>query len=432
MRPRLSFFFLLLAPLYVLMGALVAADQARQVIAIKVSGVINPVSSEFITTNIRQANEMHAEALVLELDTPGGLDTSMRSIVKEIVNSNVPIIVYVAPGGARAASAGAFITMAAHIAAMAPGTNIGAAHPVSVGGKMDKEMSDKATNDAAAYMRSLAERSGRNAEWAEAAVRKSISATEREALRKKVIDVVSSDLGSLLKTLQGRTVKTSGGEKTLQTAEASVVRNEMGIRHKILNFITDPSVAYMLMLLGFYGLFFEMTNPGSIFPGVVGGIFLILAFYSFQTLPVNYAGLALVIFAIILFILEVKVVSHGLLTVGGIISMVFGSLMLFESPAPFYRVSLSLIVPAALITALFFTVTFRLAYRALKRQPVTGKEGLVGLEGKATEEITKAGGMVSLHGELWSAFSDEEIQKGETVIVLEVSGLKVKVRKSTS
>jgi len=300
-----------------------------------------------------------------------------------------------------------------------------------VGGKMDKEMSDKATNDAAAYIRSLAERSGRNAAWAEAAVRKSISATESEAIREKVVDMVSSDLGTLLKEVQGRTVKTAGGEKTLQTAQATVVRNDMGIRHKILNFITDPSVAYMLMLLGFYGLFFEMTNPGAIFPGVAGGIFLILAFYSFQTLPVNYAGLALVIFAIVLFILEVKVVSHGLLTVGGIISMVFGSLMLFESPEPFYRVSLSIIIPAVLITALFFTVTFRLAYKALKRRPVTGSEGLVGLEGKAIEDITKEGGMVSLHGELWSAVSDNDIEKGKGIVVVEVSGLKLKVKKKT-
>ena len=428
MRKRFAAFcavFLFLLPLSVLFSA----EPAKQVLAIKVSGVINPVSSEFITKSIKEAHEMRAEALVLELDTPGGLDTSMRSIVKEIINSTVPVIVYISPGGARAASAGAFITMSAHIAAMAPGTNIGAAHPVSVGGKMDKEMSDKATNDAAAYIRSLAERSGRNAAWAEAAVRKSISATESEALREKVVDMVSSDLGTLLKEAQGRTVKTAGGEKTLQTAQATVVRNDMGIRYKILNFITDPSVAYMLMLLGFYGLFFEMTNPGAIFPGVAGGIFLILAFYSFQTLPVNYAGLALIIFAIILFILEVKIISHGLLTIGGIISMVMGSLMLFESPEPIYKISLSIIVPAVLITALFFTVTFRLAYKALKRQPVTGSEGLVGLEGKATEDITKDGGMVSLHGELWSAFSDEDIAKGKGVIVVEVSGLKLKVKK---
>jgi membrane-bound serine protease (ClpP class) len=243
---------------------------------------------------------------------------------------------------------------------------------------------------------------------------------------------VSSDLPALLKDIDGKTVKTIGGEKTLGTTNAEIVRKEMGIRHRILNFITDPSVAYMLLLLGFYGLFFEFTNPGAIFPGVAGGIFLILAFYAFQTLPVNYAGLALIIFAIILFVLEVKVASYGLLTIGGILSMVMGSLMLFDTPEPFFRLSLSIIVPSVLITVLFFTITFRLAYKAFKSKPVTGSEGLIGLEGKAVEDITNKGGMVSLHGELWSASSDEDIRKGEGVIVLEVSGLKLRVKKKIS
>jgi membrane-bound serine protease (ClpP class) len=427
MRRKIFLMFMTLL-LLSLQGTL-SADAPQKVLVINVSGIINPVSAEFITRSIVHAQAGRAEALVIELDTPGGLDASMRNIVKAITGSGVPVIVYVSPGGARAASAGAFIALAAHVAAMAPGTNIGAAHPVAVGGKMDQEMSEKATNDAAAYIRSLAEKSGRNAEWAEDAVRKSISSTETEALRKNVIDLVSNDLASLLKSLDGRTVKTADGEKTLRTADAAVERTEMGIRYKILDFITDPSVAYMLMLLGFYGIFFELTNPGAIFPGVAGGIFLILAFYAFQTLPVNYAGLALIIFAIVLFVLEVKIISHGLLTIGGIISMVFGSLMLFESPEPIYRISLAIVVPAALITALFFTITFRLAYKAFKRKPVTGKEGLVGLEGKATEDITKEGGMVSLHGELWSALSDDPIEKGSGIVVVEVSGLKLKVKK---
>ena len=222
-----------------------------------------------------------------------------------------------------------------------PGTNIGAAHPVGVGEKMDKTMAEKATNDAAAYVRSLAERTGRNAKWAEDAVRKSISATETEALNQKVIDLVSKDLNTLLSDIDGRKVRTVMGEKTLKTANVNVIREEMSLRHKILNFITDPNVAYMLMLLGFYGLFFELTNPGAIFPGVMGGICLILAFYAFQTLPVNYAGLLLIILAIILFILEIKIISHGVLTIGGVISMLIGSLMLFESPGPFMKLSLS-------------------------------------------------------------------------------------------
>jgi len=408
---------------------LFSAESAKQVMTIKVNGVINPVSSEFITRSITRAQAIRAEALVIELDTPGGLDTSMRSIVKEISASSVPIIVYVSPGGARAASAGTFITIAAHIAAMAPGTNIGAAHPVSVGQKMDKEITEKATNDAAAYIRSLAEKSGRNAQWAEDAVRKSVSATENEALSKNVVDLISKDLGSLLNDVSGRIVRTADGDKKLNTAGATVVSEEMGIRHNILNFISDPSVAYMLLLLGFYGLFFEFTNPGAIFPGVAGGIFLILAFYAFQTLPVNYAGLALIIFAIILFVLEVKIISHGVLTIGGIIAMVFGSLMLFESPEPFFRLSLAVVVPSVLLTALFFTLTFRLAYKAYRQRPVTGSEGLIGLEGIATEDVTNSKGMVSLHGERWSAFSDKDIKKGEGVVVTQVTGLKLRVKK---
>jgi membrane-bound serine protease (ClpP class) len=416
--------------LFLLQSALLfSAESAKQVIAVKVNGVINPVSSEFIAKSIAKARTAHAEAVVIQLDTPGGLDASMRSIIKEISASTVPIIVYVSPAGARAASAGTFITLSAHIAAMAPGTNIGAAHPVSVGQKMDKETAEKATNDAAAYIRSLAEKSGRNAAWAEDAVRKSVSATENEALSKRVIDLVSKDMDSLLRDISGRIVQTADGDKTLKTAGATVVGEEMGIRHKILNFISDPSVAYMLLLLGFYGLFFEFTNPGALFPGIAGGIFLILAFFSFQTLPVNYAGLLLIIFAIILFILEIKIVSHGMLTIGGIISMVMGSLILFDSAGPFYQLSLSIIIPAVMVTALFFTVTFRLAYKAYRTAPVTGREGLIGLEGKAVEDITKESGMVSLHGELWSAFSDTCIEKGSHIIVREVTGLKLKVKK---
>ncbi len=405
------------------------AEQKGKVMVITVDGVINPVSAEFIEKNIDRASGMNAAALVIELDTPGGLDTSMRSIVKAIISSGVPVIVYVSPSGARDASAGVFITMAAHVAAMSPGTNIGAAHPVSTGGKMDKTMAEKVTNDAAAYIRSLAEKNGRNADWAEEAVRQSVSITESEALKKHVIDLVSPDLGSLLREIDGKKVMTVLGEKTLRTAGAEVVREKMGWRYKILNFISDPSVAYMLMLLGFYGVFFELTNPGVIFPGVAGAIFLILAFYSFQTLPVNYAGLLLIILGLVMFILEIKIISHGALTVGGIISMVIGSLMLFESPEPMLRLSLYLILPAVIFTALFFSVTFSLVYKAQRRRPVTGSEGLVGLEGTTSSEITPEGGMVMVRGEVWSAYSDEAIGKGEKVLVQSVSGLKIKVKK---
>jgi len=404
-------------------------EPKRDVMVITINGVINPVASEYIGKKIMVANEKRVEALVIELDTPGGLDASMRKIVKDIIGSEVPVVVFVSPSGSRAASAGVFITLAAHIAVMAPGTNIGAAHPVGIGEKMDKVMVEKATNDAAAYIKSLAERRGRNAKWAEDAVRKSISSTEKEALKQNVIDGVSKDLNSLLSNIDGRQVKTIAGERVLRTAEANVIREEMGLRYRILDLISNPNIAYILMLLGFYGLFFELTNPGSIFPGVMGGICLILAFYAFQTLPVNYAGLLLIILSIILFILEVKIVSHGVLTIGGIIAMIIGSLMLFESPVPFMKLSLSLVLPAAIVTALFFTFTLSLAYKAYRRRPVTGSEGLMGVEGVANTDITKDGGMVLLHGERWIAYSAEPIAKGERIIVEAVSGLRVKVKK---
>jgi membrane-bound serine protease (ClpP class) len=379
-----------------------------------------------------KAQERSAECLIIELDTPGGLDTSMRSIVKVITGSSVPVVVYVSPSGSRAASAGVFIMLSSHIAAMAPGTNIGAAHPVGVGEQMDKTMSEKATNDAAAYIKSLAESRGRNARWAEDAVRKSISATETEALKENIIDIVTKDMSSLLAEIDGNKVRTTAGEKILHTKNTPVVREEPGLRHKILNFISDPNVAYILMLLGFYGLFFELTNPGALFPGVLGSICLILAFFAFQTLPVNFAGILLIILAVILFVLEVKIVSHGVLAIGGIISMIIGSLMLFESPAPFMKLSLAIILPAVLVTALFFTVTLKLAVTAFRRKPVTGTEGLTGEEGVAYTDISRDGGMVLLHGERWSAYSDDQVAKGEQIVVDSVTGLKIKVKKIIS
>ena len=405
------------------------APEKHEVLVITVNGVINPVTAEYITKGIKKASKNKSEALVIELDTPGGLDTSMRNIVKDIIGSDIPVIVFVAPSGARAASAGVFITLAAHIAVMAPGTNIGAAHPVSLGEKMDKTMAEKVTNDAAAYIKSIAEKRGKNIRWAENAVRKSISATETEALKERIIDLIEKDINSLLNDIDGRKVQTASGEKVLRTRDATVNREEMSLRLKILALISDPNVAYILMLLGFYGLFFELTNPGAIFPGVIGGICLILAFYSFQTLPVNYAGLLLIILAIILFILEVKIVSHGVLTIGGIISMIIGSLMLFESPGPFIKLSIYIILPAAIATALFFTLTISLALKAHRRRPITGTEGLIGEEGIAGSEITMDGGTALIHGEIWQAYADETINKGDKVVVESMKGLKIKVRK---
>ncbi len=406
-----------------------SGERNAEVLVITVRGVINPVASEFIIKSVEKAVAMRAEALIIQLDTPGGLDTSMRSIVKDILGSKVPVVVYVSPSGARAASAGVFITIAAHVAAMAPGTNIGAAHPVAIGEKLDKVMSEKAANDAAAYIKSIATQRGRNAAWAEDAVRKSVSITEKDALATKVIDLVAKDLDTLLKAIDGKNVKLPDSEKRLNTAGAKIVVEEMGMRQKVLNIIGDPTVAYILMLLGFYGIFFELTNPGVVLPGIIGAISLVLAFYAFQTLPVNYAGVLLIVIGIVLFLLEVKVASYGALTAGGVVSITLGSVMLFDSSAPFYRVSLSIILPAAIFTALFFFITFRLAYQAHKRKPVTGGEGLIGLQGVVLSDTGPEGGMVRVRGEIWSAWADEPIAAGERIAVDSLKGLKVKVRK---
>jgi membrane-bound serine protease (ClpP class) len=403
---------------------------AKDIIVLTVNGVINPPHAEYIIKGIKKAHEINAEAVIIQLDTPGGLDTSMRSIIKEMLNSQIPVVVYVSPKGARAASAGAFITLAAHIAAMAPGTNIGAAHPVTVGEKMDKTMAEKVTNDAVAYIKSIAKQKGRNVEWAEQAVRKSISSPETEALKVGIIDLIAEDLQSLVKEINGKKVKTIVGEKIINTKEAKIYEIKMNFRERLLNFISDPNIAYILLMIGIYGIIFELSNPGAIFPGVIGAISLILAFYSLQALPINYAAAGLILLGVILFILELKITSHGLLTLGGIICFILGSLMLFDTANPLFKLSLSVIIPVTLVTALFFGILLRLAYKAYKRKPVTGVEELIGLKGIAKTDIDSRKGMVMVHGELWQAVSDEKINKDEEIIVEEIKGLTLKVRKA--
>jgi membrane-bound serine protease (ClpP class) len=355
---------------------------------------------------------------------------SMRDIIKEIMNSDVPVVVYVSPSGSRAASAGVFITLAAHFAVMAPGTNIGAAHPVELGGsgETSDDMASKIENDAAAYIISIAEKHGRNAEWAERAVRESISAPETEALEQNVIDKICADISELLNWMDGKTVSVPSGEVTLNTKNASIQTLEMGHRYRFLNTLSNPTVAYIFMLLGMYGLFFELSNPGSIFPGVLGGLFLILAFFAFQTLPINYAGLALILFAIVLFIAEIKVASYGLLTVGGIISMIIGSVMLFKTPAPFLRVSWQVIIPAALGTAAFFAFAVSKALLAQRRKPTTGRPGILGEKG--TVASWRAGsGKIFVHGEYWDAVSDEQLEPGDRILVSNTDEMRLKVTK---
>jgi membrane-bound serine protease (ClpP class) len=402
--------------------------QARRADVVTVDGIINPAVAEFLAASISRSTAEGAECLIIRMDTPGGLDLSMRSIIKEMMGAGIPVIVYVSPAGARAASAGALITMAADIAAMAPGTNIGAAHPVSLGGgKMEDEMASKVENDAAAYAESIAAKRNRNKEWAVKAVRESVSITENEALKIKVIDLIAADLDDLLRQLDGRKITTAAGVTILETEGIEVNEIEMGLREKVLDTLSNPNIAYILMMVGLLGLYFELSNPGAVFPGIIGGISLILAFFAFQTLPVNYAGILLIILALILFILEIKVTSFGMLTVGGVISLILGSLMLFDtSAAPFARLSLEVLIPVVSITSACCIAIVYLAIRAYRRKPATGREGIVGEVGIAKSAIDPEG-KVFVHGEYWNALSDEAIPAGTAVKVVEVKGSALKV-----
>ena len=422
----LSIFFLFLFA----SGILGHAQEKAPVSFIEVDGIINPATAKFITDSIDQATQQNAQCLIIQLDTPGGLMESMRIIVKKILTANIPIIVYVAPSGARAASAGVFITLSAHIAVMAPGTHIGAAHPVTLGaeGKESKTMTEKIVNDTVSYIKTTAKKRGRNVDWAEKAVRKSASITEEEAVKLKVIDFVSPDLQGLLTKIDGRIVKFNGMTRTLLTKGIQPQPMQMSWRDRLLDIISNPTIAYILLMLGIYGIFFELSSPGAILPGVVGGIFLILAFYALQMLPVNYAGLALIFFAIILFIAEIKVMSHGLLAIGGVISLFLGSIMLFHTPTEYMRISMSVIIPAVLVSAAFFIFAVTKAIKARLSKPTTGMEGLIGEIGTASTPIAPEG-KVSIHGEFWDVISDQNIERGEKVQVVGVMNLKLKVKK---
>ncbi len=401
----------------------------RPVHVLELDGVINPVALQFISESLDKAEEEGAECFIIQMDTPGGLMESMRGIIKDILASRIPVIVYVHPSGSRAASAGVFIAYSAHVAAMTPGTNIGAAHPVTLGGQADSSsaMMEKVTNDAAAYIRSLAEKRNRNIEWAEQAVRESVSITESEALELGVIDYVVPTLDSLLSVLDGKEIDLDDQTYVLHTKDAEIITVAMNWRFRILDKISDPNIAYILMLLGIYGVIFELSNPGSILPGIIGVIFLILAFFAMQTLPINYAGVMLILFALVLFLLEIKVPSFGLLTIGGVVSMLLGSLMLFDSPEPFFKLSLSVILPAVGATAAFFLFAIGMALRAQRKKPKSGAEGIIGEKGVAIEKLNPEG-RVKVHGEIWNAMSDTPIKPREKVKVSEVlEGLMLKV-----
>ncbi len=430
-RPQLSVFHLSIATiafLTALFGDPAAAQADSFLLFATYEGVITPVSAEYFHDALQSAQESGAQALILRLNTPGGLDTSMRLMIKDITAATIPVIVYVSPSSGRAASAGVFITMAAHVAAMAPGTNIGAAHPVAMGGtEMDKTMKEKVENDSVAYIKTIAEQRGRNVAWAEDAVRKSLSVTEREALKLKIIDLIAEDLPALLKQLDGRSILLPSGKRVLHTAGASLREFPMGLRLEFLKTLSDPNIAYLLMTLGTVGLIAELYNPGAILPGIVGAISLILAFYSLQSLPVNYAGVLLFVLGIVFLILEATVTSFGLLAIGGIIAMLLGSVMLIKTDVEFLQISWTVILP---VVALAAGVTFFLVgmgMQAMRRPAVTGREELVGMVGIVTTALTPHGQM-AVHGELWQAVSDLPLQPGEEAEVTGIQGLQLSVK----
>ena len=388
----------------------------------KVSGAISPGTAEFIERGIENASD--AACLIIELDTPGGLAESMRRIVMKIYAAKVPVVVYVSPSGARAASAGVMITMAGDVAAMAPGTSIGAASPVGMGGKeINKTMSKKIVNDMVAFVKGIAKKRGRNITWAERAVRESVSVTETEALKNNVIDLVAENIDDLIRQLDGRQIQ---GKGTLDLKGAKRIRVEEGFRIKVLKTISNPNIAYILLMIGLAGLYFEFSHPGAIFPGVVGGISLILAFFALQTLPVNYAGFLLIIVAIILFIMEMKIASYGLLSVAGIISLLLGSLMLFESTSPSMRISLQVLVPTLLMISGFFVAVASLVFRSQTSAPQTGAAGIVGETG-IVKKATDPDGKILIHGELWQAVSKQPIAEGTKVRAVNVTNLVLEV-----
>jgi membrane-bound serine protease (ClpP class) len=414
----------------ILMSACVWAQEKKPVYnVITVNGIITAPTAKYIAGSIEDAQKDKAEGLIILLDTPGGMDTAMRDIAKSILNAPMPVIVFVYPSGARAASAGVIIASAAHVAAMAPGTNIGAAHPVAIGlggGEMDKTMSAKVENDAAAYARSIAKKRGRSEDWVEKAVRKSESITAEEALKLNVIDFVAPDIEKLLAAIDLKEVDVAGVKKKLATKNAVMNNKKMDTRQGILSVISDPNIAYILLLIGLAGLYFELSTPGAILPGVIGGISLLLAFFGLSTLPVNYTGILLIIFAIILFIAEIKVMSHGMLTVGGVISLIMGSLLLFDTTEPALRISLQVLIPSVLVVSGFFIVVIWISIKAQMRKHFTGPEAMIGAETEALTDIAHEG-KVFLEGQYWGATSAKPINKGAKVKIVKVVGLSLVV-----
>ena len=397
-----------------------ATAGSAPVYLVRLTGAVSPANADFLESAIHQANTEGAGCLIVMLDTPGGLAGSMRRMVMAIYASDIPVVVYVSPSGARAASAGVMITMAADVAAMAPGTHIGAAHPVNAGGKdLDKTMSEKVINDMVAFIKSIAEKRGRNIQWAEKAVRESVSITETEALENKTIDLVSRDVDTLIDRIDGLDI---AGKGRIDIDKAQRVWIDESLRIRVLKALSDPNIAYILMMIGLAGLYFELSHPGAILPGVIGGLCLILAIYAFQMLPVNYVGILLMALAVILFILEIKVTSYGMLSVAGAIALFLGGLMLFEESDYGARLSLGVLIPAVGAVSIFFAVVAGLAFKAQVAVTRTGRRGLIGEVGIVKAAIDPEG-KVFVHGELWKARADSPLEAGRKVRVVDVDGL---------
>lgn len=425
---------LLLTLLAGIMLILPITAQATELVQVRYAGSINPVVAEFLRKEIQAANQGDAAAFLLQLDTPGGLDTAMRTIIQALLGSHVPTIVQVYPAGARAASAGALITLAADFAVMAPGTNIGAAHPVSIaapGGNDDggkNVMQDKVLNDAVAYARSIAEQKGRNADWAEKIVRESHSEPASEALKIGVIDLVATEMPELIEGINGRSYRRGDEEKILRLDGFTVVKREMDWRQQILNALSNPNVAYLLMMLGIVGIFFEISQPGVILPGVIGTLAILIALFAFQALPVNFVGVALILLGIVLFVLEIKVVSYGMLSLGGVIAFGIGSMMLIETDNPALQISPAIIAATVIFSSTLIIGCMIFVMRAQRGRVYGGKEGLPGKHGVAMTDFEKTG-RIFLSGEYWDAVTDTQVREGDEVEVVSMEeNLILKIR----
>lgn len=409
---------------------LISVPGFSAIITIEVNMPIHPVSSEFILNSIERAERENADLILIKLDTPGGLESSMREIIKKILSSKVPIAVWVFPQGGRAASAGFFITISADIAIMSPGTSIGAAHPVSIpigGEKPDKTVEEKAAQDSSAFAKSIAERRSRNTKMAVDAVLQSLSYSETEALKGGLIDFVATNLDEIIEKFDGKKIKRfDHREVVIKLKGKNVKELKMNLRQRVLSQIANPNVALILMMLGLLGLYFEFSNPGAILPGVLGAISLLLAFFALQILPVNYVGFLLILLAIGLFVAEIKVQGFGILGIGGIISMIFGSMILFNSPIPGLKPDLSIVITVSIIFGLLFLFFLYISLKAHTHKVLTGAEGLIGGEGEAITDISPKG-KVFIHGEIWDAHSSTPIPKGSSIKVVKVTGLKVEV-----